>query len=269
MINFTSCNSKSTVSCLTPFALGFMFISQTNAIDIQGSALALASRNGEEDRQTIDLSTSSNPTGSVSAVFLGASAQVEITLTDNAAISSVSVEHTIDTGPTPVGSGATDGAFTFSAQAGSTYEFTGFLETITTIPSIGPVVRIRTLPSGTIIYQATPNLQLPNRPVDFNEILSTGTFFSDGMYELSWVHIANYTTSSAPTVGHGNFTFTITSPGCNAADINADGTLNFFDVSAFLNAFSMMDPSADINNNGTWNFFDVSEFLSIFADGCP
>ncbi len=231
-------STKSNFKHIAPIALGCICVLPASAIDFEGSALALASRNGEEDRHTIALSTSTNPSGSVSAAFESASANVEINLSENGAMSSVHVVHTIDSGPTPVGSGATDGAFTFAATEGSTYEFTGLLQTMTSVPNIGPVVRIRTLPSGTIIYQATPNLQDPNRPVDFSEILSTGTLFSDGEYELSWVHIANHTSSNAQAVGTGDFTFTVTSPGCSAADINADGTLNFFDVSAFLQSYN-------------------------------
>lgn len=53
------------------------------------------------------------------------------------------------------------------------------------------------------------------------------------------------------------------------ADFNGDGTLNFFDVSAFLTAFNSMDPSADISGDGMFNFFDVSQFLSAFNAGCP
>ncbi len=53
------------------------------------------------------------------------------------------------------------------------------------------------------------------------------------------------------------------------ADFTDDGDLNFFDVSAFLTAFSLNDPSADFNDDALFNFFDVSAFLSDFADGCP
>ena len=53
------------------------------------------------------------------------------------------------------------------------------------------------------------------------------------------------------------------------ADINSDGNLNFFDVSAFLFAFSSQNPLADFTGDGDFNFFDVSEFLSAFAAGCP
>ncbi len=63
-------------------------------------------------------------------------------------------------------------------------------------------------------------------------------------------------------------TLTVPSSGC-VADMNGDGTLNFFDVSAFLNLFNAQDPAADINGDGEYNFFDVSGFLAAFNKGCP
>lgn len=57
-------------------------------------------------------------------------------------------------------------------------------------------------------------------------------------------------------------------PAC-PADLSGDGNLNFFDVSAFLNAFSLMDPIADFEPDGSFNFFDVSAFLAAFSMGCP
>lgn len=56
--------------------------------------------------------------------------------------------------------------------------------------------------------------------------------------------------------------------GC-PADLNGDGLLNFFDVSAFLTAYNAMDPVADFNDDGMYNFFDVSAFLTDFNAGCP
>ena len=53
------------------------------------------------------------------------------------------------------------------------------------------------------------------------------------------------------------------------ADLTGDGTLNFFDISAFLEAFAAKDPIADFTGNGTFNFFDISAFLEAFAAGCP
>ncbi len=52
------------------------------------------------------------------------------------------------------------------------------------------------------------------------------------------------------------------------ADMNKDGTLNFFDVSAFLIALGAGNASADLTDDGALNFFDVSAFLSIFESGC-
>jgi fibronectin-binding autotransporter adhesin len=53
------------------------------------------------------------------------------------------------------------------------------------------------------------------------------------------------------------------------SDTNLDGVLNFFDVSAFLAAFTAMDPIADLTGDGQFNFFDVSAFLNDFGVGCP
>jgi len=33
--------------------------------------------------------------------------------------------------------------------------------------------------------------------------------------------------------------------------------------------FNNEHPQADLNHDGTHNFFDISAFLSIFAAGCP
>lgn len=54
-----------------------------------------------------------------------------------------------------------------------------------------------------------------------------------------------------------------------APDLNNDGNLDFFDISAFLSAFSAMNPIADFTNDGLFNFFDVSAFLGAFSAGCP
>ncbi|MHA7814596.1 MAG: GC-type dockerin domain-anchored protein [Phycisphaerales bacterium] len=58
-------------------------------------------------------------------------------------------------------------------------------------------------------------------------------------------------------------------PGACPADLNDDGELNFFDVSAFLTAYNMMDPVADFNGDSMFNFFDVSAFLTAYNAGCP
>lgn len=70
------------------------------------------------------------------------------------------------------------------------------------------------------------------------------------------------------TVGTATIVAEGTLPACQA-DLNGDGMLNFFDVSAFLSAFAAMDSAADFNGDGVYNFFDVSAFLALFAAGCP
>ncbi|MFK7884719.1 MAG: GC-type dockerin domain-anchored protein [Phycisphaerales bacterium] len=48
------------------------------------------------------------------------------------------------------------------------------------------------------------------------------------------------------------------------------GTLNFFDVSAFIAAYNAGDAAADLAEPfGTLNFFDVSAYISSYNAGCP
>ena len=78
--------------------------------------------------------------------------------------------------------------------------------------------------------------------------------------------------------GMGTTDVSITYPGWNIDDIvltglgsslepgdfNADGSRDFFDVSAFLAAFNDGDPLADMTGDGEIDFFDVSQFLQYF-----
>jgi len=56
---------------------------------------------------------------------------------------------------------------------------------------------------------------------------------------------------------------------CSDADFTSDGMLDFFDISAFLDAFTGGGIEADLNHDGTLDFFDISAFLTIFGQGCP
>ncbi len=53
------------------------------------------------------------------------------------------------------------------------------------------------------------------------------------------------------------------------ADLNDDGALDFFDVSAFLSAYNAQDYVVDYTGDGLFDFFDVSAFLGYFGKGCP
>lgn len=65
-----------------------------------------------------------------------------------------------------------------------------------------------------------------------------------------------------------DLSFTINGTSC-VADLTGDGVLDFFDVSAFLNAYTAMDPGADLTGDGVFDFFDVSAFLNAYSAGCP
>lgn len=60
-------------------------------------------------------------------------------------------------------------------------------------------------------------------------------------------------------------------PGCNDADLAEPyGTLNFFDLAAYLTLFNANDPAADLAAPfGTLNFFDISAYLALYNAGCP
>jgi len=73
---------------------------------------------------------------------------------------------------------------------------------------------------------------------------------------------------AAPHFGHLMESSDITVGVC-LGDLTGDGMLNFFDVSAFLNAFGNGDAAADFTGDGMLNFFDVSAFLAAFGAGCP
>ncbi len=65
--------------------------------------------------------------------------------------------------------------------------------------------------------------------------------------------------------------YTIADPeGCSDADLAEPyGQLDFFDVSAFLDAYNNARTNADIDHNGDFDYFDVSLFLGTYNAGCP
>lgn len=81
-------------------------------------------------------------------------------------------------------------------------------------------------------------------------------------------------TDDFPFLGRGRLgTFRITllsDAACSLADLALPyETLDFFDVSAFINAFNAQRPSADLDQNGVFDFFDVSAFINTYTAGCP
>jgi hypothetical protein len=98
----------------------------------------------------------------------------------------------------------------------------------------------------------------------------------DGKIVMSWERIDSGDAVVGLSAGGGQDPDFIMSdlslypaPNLCSADITGDGILDFFDISAFINAFSAMDPVADMNGDGIFNFFDISTFINLFNDGCP
>ena len=59
-------------------------------------------------------------------------------------------------------------------------------------------------------------------------------------------------------------------PPCPADLAEPFGTLNFFDLSAYLALFNAQDPAADLAAPfGALNFFDLSAYLASYNAGCP
>lgn len=56
---------------------------------------------------------------------------------------------------------------------------------------------------------------------------------------------------------------------CNA-DLDGDGSLTVFDVSAFVTSFAAMDPAADLAVPfGVFDIFDLIAFIEAYSAGCP
>lgn len=53
------------------------------------------------------------------------------------------------------------------------------------------------------------------------------------------------------------------------ADLDGNGSLNFFDIAGFLAYYQIQDPIADWNGDGLFNFFDFAAYLNDFNAGCP
>ena len=159
---------------------------------------------------------------------------------------------------------------TLILTAGETYTFindTGFHPFIITEGALLPVQGtdgdyFRTTTSTAVMDAATlqPIADFTSAPGGNDPIVWTPTADDIGDY---W-----YT---CRITGHLDMTGRIEIVGAPACtpDLNGDGALNFFDISAFLNAFNAGDLAADFNGDEMFNFFDISAFLNAFNAGCP
>lgn len=54
-----------------------------------------------------------------------------------------------------------------------------------------------------------------------------------------------------------------------AADFTDDGSLNVFDIMAYIDEFNNNTSVADLNDDGMFNVFDVFAYVDLFNAGCP
>ncbi len=138
--------------------------------------------------------------------------------------------------PGPFGCGGRDIACTFTDTAGTPAE--SICSTTLTPVIAGPVIPVQ--PMGTFL----------NEPID-------------GLWELLISDQSPYDSGVVLQACISATTKTI----C-IVDLNNDGSLDFFDVSAFLAALGNNDSIADLNDDGNFDFFDISAFLMAFQAGC-
>lgn len=96
---------------------------------------------------------------------------------------------------------------------------------------------------------------------------------SAGEYEATYrVFLGDAAGEATPGFGEATVTLNwfANGPDCVADLASPFGVLDFFDVQAFLNAFSQQQAQADLAEPfGVFDFFDVQTFLSVFSQGCP
>lgn len=79
-----------------------------------------------------------------------------------------------------------------------------------------------------------------------------------------------YSDGFAMTLAPGELRAGVAGDACPADLAAPFGTLDFFDLSAFLGFFNTQNPAADLAPPiGSFDFFDVSAFLTAFNAGCP
>lgn len=101
----------------------------------------------------------------------------------------------------------------------------------------------------------------------FPDYFSTvNTFSTDGSDYQIGLPFGPNDPEGVPPVQPGDLAI---SPFVCQADLTGDGTLDVFDVFAFLDLFNAGDLAADMNNDSVLDVFDVFAYLDLFNTGCP
>ena len=115
---------------------------------------------------------------------------------------------------------------------------------------------------------STPGVILQTAPREFGEVISLPGYGSTSV-AVSDLNMDGASDLLSVSGSDRQLRAYFGTPRSCPADLNGDGELNFFDVSAFLVAFNAGDLGADFNGDGMLDFFDVSAFLAVYLGGCP
>jgi hypothetical protein len=101
-------------------------------------------------------------------------------------------------------------------------------------------------------------LQDLNNDLDYNDAGETTVFFD----------AATATANGLPSL---SLPLSLTgAPLCGADLAPPFGTLNFFDLAAYVQSYNQQDPAADLAAPfGVLNFFDVAAYIALYNAGCP
>lgn len=110
---------------------------------------------------------------------------------------------------------------------------------------------------------------MDNELFDFQVPLGADADLNSYRVQIRFGHSGTTVITPQQSIGSIQAQWSIQSSAQCAADLTYDGTLNFFDVSAFINGFMNQTELGDFFPDGQYNFLDVSAFLTSYISGCP
>ena len=116
---------------------------------------------------------------------------------------------------------------------------------------------------STVDYAVNPNANAVRWGTMYNFWFETDTPPTTGDIEIGLFRPG--------TPGSVTASATVPTPGATClGDFDGDGLVNFFDISAYIDAYNANEPAADLSEPfGVWNFFDISAYIDAYNAGCP